>query len=398
MAGSTRSFEIGRRLVAAGHDVQMVTSWRDPIATRGWFNSDVTGMRVHWLPVEYSNHMSYRARVTAFMRFAVGAARRAATLGGDAIYASSTPLTIGLPAIYAARRQKIPMVFEVRDLWPELPIAIGALTNPASRALARRLERFSYAHASRVVALSPGMAEGVARTGYARDRIDVIPNGSDLQPDADGGQALRQALGVAPGKIVIGYAGTFGRINGVRYLVEVAAALQDDARFVFLLVGDGQERAQLRALASSYGLLGRTLLMLPQQPKSAMAAALSAMDVATSLFLPIPEMESNSANKFFDALACGRCVAINYGGWQAQLLHESGAGVCLVPDPHQAAAQLQQLVQDPGRLRACGVAARELAVARFSFDRLAAQVQRAIAAACAEAAAGTPPARPGRAP
>ena len=330
MAGSTRSFEIGRRLVAAGHDVQMVTSWRDPIATRGWFNSDVTGMRVHWLPVEYSNHMSYRARVTAFMRFAVGAARRATALGGDAIYASSTPLTIGLPAIYAARRQKIPMVFEVRDLWPELPIAIGALANPASRALARRLERFSYARASRVVALSPGMAEGVARTGYARDRIDVIPNGSDLQPDADGGQALRQALGVAPGKIVIGYAGTFGRINGCGTWSRWRRHCRTTR--VSCSCWSGMARSAHSCVRwRSYGLLGRTLLMLPQQPKSAMAAALSAMDVATSLFLPIPEMESNSANKFFDALACGRCVAINYGGWQAQLLHESGAGVCLFP-------------------------------------------------------------------
>ena len=142
MAGSTRSFEIARRLVAAGHTVEMVTTWREPIATRAWFTSEVAGMRVHWLPVSYSNHMSYRARIAAFMKFAAAAARRAAALDGDVIYATSTPLTIGLPAMYAARRLRVPMVFEVRDLWPELPIAIGALTNPLTCGLARWLERF----------------------------------------------------------------------------------------------------------------------------------------------------------------------------------------------------------------------------------------------------------------
>ena len=372
MAGSTRSFEIGRRLVACGHSVDMVTSWREPIATRDWFTSEVAGMRVHWLPVAYSNHLGYRARIMAFLKFAAAAARRAAFLSGDVVYATSTPLTIGLPAMYAARRGRIPMVFEVRDLWPELPIAIGALTNPATRALARWLERFCYAHASKVVALSPGMAAGVAGSGYPAQRIEVIPNGSDLEPDPAGGQALRRALGIAPDKIVVGYAGTFGRINGVRYLVELAAAL--------------------REMAQREGLLDRTLLMPPQQPKGQMAATLSAVDVATSLFLPLPEMESNSANKFFDALACGCCVAINYGGWQEELLRESGAGLRLDRDPRRAAAQLQQLAQDADGLRDAGHAARALALGQFSFDQLAARVEKVLQAACADR--GDAPGRP----
>ena len=94
MTGGTRSFEIGRRLVAAGHRVEMITSWQEPSAAKQWFTTEAGGMRVHWMPVAYSNDMAYRSRVQAFATFARGAARRAAGLDGDVVFATSTPLTI----------------------------------------------------------------------------------------------------------------------------------------------------------------------------------------------------------------------------------------------------------------------------------------------------------------
>lgn len=381
MSGSTRSYELGRRLVAAGHSVDMVTSWRQPTNGREWFESESAGMRVHWLPVTYSNHMPYRQRIASFLRFALGAARRAAALQADVVFASSTPLTIALPAVYAARRQRVPMVFEVRDLWPELPIAVGALGNPALRWMARRLEKFAYAHAARVVALSPGMAEGVANAGYPRSRITVVPNAADLElfaRDGARGGEFRRRLGIAADRILVGYAGTLGRINGVGYLVEVAAALRDDARLMFLIVGDGQERDRVTALARERGVLGRNLLILDKVVKSDMPQVLWALDVATSLFLPIPAMESNSANKFFDALAAGCCVAINYGGWQAQALERAGAGLRLDADPAAAAAQLRALADGPDRVRALGHGARRLAEEQFSRDVLAARLEEVL--------------------
>ena len=105
---------------------------------KGWFTTHESGMRVHWLPVRYSNHMTYLARMLAFFKFAIRAAGRARQIRGDVVFATSTPLTIAIPAVYAARRCGIPMVFEVRDLWPELPIAVGALRIP-SCALRREL-------------------------------------------------------------------------------------------------------------------------------------------------------------------------------------------------------------------------------------------------------------------
>jgi glycosyltransferase involved in cell wall biosynthesis len=98
----------------------------------------------------------------------------------ELVFATSTPLTIAIPAIVASKRQRIPMVFEVRDLWPEVPIAMGALRNPISRWLARKLERVAYRSSARVIALSQGMADGVARVGFPIQRIVVVPNASDI--------------------------------------------------------------------------------------------------------------------------------------------------------------------------------------------------------------------------
>jgi len=378
MSGSTRSFEVGRRLAAAGHQVDIVTSWQEPTERRGWFTTDESGMRVHWLPVRYSNRMSYVARMGAFFTFAIRAAGRARGIRGDVVLATSTPLTIAIPAVYAAHRCRIPMVFEVRDLWPELPIAIGALRNPVLRVAARLLERFAYANSAAVIALSPGMAAGVRRTGYPDAQLEMVPNASDLElfkRDIPQGRTFRARMGIEDDKILVGYLGTLGRINGISYLVRLAAALKDDPRFVFLTVGDGQERDRVAALARAENILDRNFLMLPKIAKAQVPAVLSAVDVATSLFLPIPEMEANSANKFFDALAAGCCVAINYGGWHAQLLQEAGAGIRLDADPAKAAAELRALAEEPGKIRAAGLNARRLAEDKFSRDELAARIQ-----------------------
>lgn len=378
MSGGTRSYEIGRRLAAAGHQVEMVTSWREPSQHRDWFVEDVSGLRVHWLPVPYSNLMGYAARVKAFFRFAAGAARYAAKLDGDLIFATSTPLTIALPAVYAARRKRLPMVFEVRDLWPELPIAIGALNNPVLKFAARRLERFAYANAARVIALSPGMAEGVAATGYDPQRLTIVPNSADLDlfaPEQANGLDFRRQHNIGKDKIVVGYAGTLGRINDVSYLVRLASKLQSDNRFQFVVIGDGQEKQRILDLAIELHVINKNLLLLPSIAKSQMPSVLASFDIATSLFLPLVEMQSNSANKFFDALAAARCIAINYGGWHADLVRSANAGIVLPSKIDQAAAALSALAENPMQIRRKGINARRLAETEFSRDELAKRIE-----------------------
>jgi glycosyltransferase involved in cell wall biosynthesis len=191
-----------------------------------------------------------------------------------------------------------------------------------------------------------------------------------------------------PGRPVVMYAGTFGPINDVAWLADVAAASRrrgDGLQFV--AVGDGAGRQTLVERAQALGVLERDLWVLPPIPKREMPGLLGNATIATSLFLPMPEMRANSANKFFDALAAGRPVAINYGGWHADLLRDSGAGLAMPQgDPAEAAAQLHAFASDGPGLARARAAALGLARTRFDRDVLAHELEQVLVAVAGRSA------------
>ena len=379
MPGSTRSYEMGRRLVAMGHEVNVVTSWRDSDGRKDWFTTDEAGMRVYWLPVPYSNHMSYNRRIASFFKFAWGAARKAASLPADVVFPTSTPLTIALPGAYAARCQRVPMVFEVRDLWPEVPIAMGALTNPIMIRASLLLEQFAIKNADAFVALFDRARDSLIAKGVRNDLIEVIPNGSDLQLfGAGNGQMIRQKLGCSPETNLILYAGAFGRVNGVSYIVDLANQLRRDARFKFLLIGDGFEKGTVLRQAKEANLLGENLFFEDQVSKSAIVDYFAAADICMSTVIPLKILEGDSANKVFDGLAAGKLVATNHGGQLTNLLEKTGAGVHLDHDFSVAARQLQDYADYPERLTKAKIAARKLAEDYFSRDKLAIKLEEVL--------------------
>lgn len=384
MAGSSRSYQMARRLIDHGHEVTMITSARQVDDHSGnWFRTDEDGIKVHWLPLPYFNKMSYRERIEAFLKFAWRASQKAANISCDVIFASSTPLTIALPAVYAKRKLKVPMVFEVRDLWPELPIAVGALRNPLAKVAARWLERFAYRNSRQIVALSPGMKEGIVRTGYPADNVVIIPNSCDIDffdVGPEPGKQVREKYEWLQDRPLVIYTGAIGVINGVDYLARLAGEVRKfDQDIRFLVIGMGQGEKKLIEEAEKHSVLNKSLFILPRVPKYDMPGWLSAADMATSLFIDLKEMWSNSANKFFDALAAGKPVAINYGGWQAEILKETGAGIVL--DPHDilySAKLISDKVRNKVWLDSAGLAARKLATDKFDRDRLTKELEQVL--------------------
>lgn len=378
-SGGTRSYEFARRLIANGHQVTMLTSAAllpEPYSSlKKVTRTELEGIPTIIIPVRYSNRMSFARRILAFVWFAVLSSWYALHQPTDVVFATSTPLTIAVPAMLCRWLRRKPMVFEVRDLWPELPIAMGALGNPFARFLARVLEWMTY-HSSRyIIALSPGMAEGVKQRGIPDQRVIVIPNSSDVELfdiPAERGQTVRQKLGLTQGQPLIVYTGTFGHINGADYLVRLASyAGELDADMYFLLVGDGVDRAKIYDLADELGVRSVNLTLWEPMPKTELVSVLAAATIATSLFINLPPMWNNSANKFFDALAAGKPIAINYQGWQADILQESGAGIVLPPDDIELAArQLTEFASDNTRLARAREASRKLAYERFNRDLL----------------------------
>jgi glycosyltransferase involved in cell wall biosynthesis len=267
------------------------------------------------------------------------------------------------------------MVFEVRDLWPELPIAVGALRSPLIKGLARLLEWASYHSSSHIIALSPGMAEGVMRRGIPSNKVTIIPNSCDVDlfdVPSKNGLWVRERLGLKEKQPLIVYAGALGLINGVDYLVDIAAVMLRLAPKVnFLLLGKGAEYNKVKEKAERLGVLNNNLWIWPPMPKIKITEVMAAATMATSLFIPLTAMWNNSANKFFDALAAGKPIAINYRGWQADLLQKNGAGVVLPPkNPEIAAQKLIEFISNEDRLERSSKAALRLAHEKFNRDKL----------------------------
>lgn len=361
----------------------MLTSYREDDRQDKWFTTEEAGIQVHWYPVPYSNRMGYGQRIKAFFAFAMAARKKALTLKGDIVFATSTPLTIAIPGVLAARKHKIPMVFEVRDLWPEMPIAMGALKNPLMRFAARQLERWAYRHSSTVVALSPGMKEGVAATGVPVNQIAVIPNSSDnheFQHDPQAAETFRAKRPWLGDKPLLVYTGTFGKVNGVGYMVELAKILKSKSSDIrLLLVGDGQERPAVIEAAQVAGVYEENLFFESKLPKRDMPSLLSAADMASNLVIDLPAARANSANKFFDTLAAGKPVFINHGGWMHELIKSHGCGLAIWQQPvEQVAQELEAKLHDTEWLAQAGDAAKTLAEKEFDRDVLAGQLMQVL--------------------
>ncbi len=386
MPGGSRSYEFARRLAQRGHDVHVVTSDREGgHATR---TTGESGVSVHWIPVEYSNHMSVARRLRSFASFAASAGSVARRLRPDLVFATSTPLTVAVPAIQAITGTSTPLVFEVRDLWPDVPIALGALPQPGAARLAYALERQAYRHSTRIIALGEGMRDGVVAAGFPRSATTVIPNAADIElfrgRDAEGA-AFRASLPWLGDRPLVLYAGTLGQVNGVDYLARVAGAVRHlDPEVRFLVVGGGAEESRVRTTASSLGVLDETFHMMSPRPKSEMAALLSASTVATNLVDASTGLTGESANKMFDAMAAGRPVAVNWPGRLPAELEQVGAGLLLDSDPDRAGKRLVTALRDPAWLARARASSARLADERYSRDLLFDRFEEVLLEAHAE--------------
>ena len=386
--GGTRSYEFARRLAAAGNEVTMVTSGDGGERV-------VDGIRVVEARGGYSDYVratgvGYGRRLLAFARFAL-TATVAAVRGPrpDVVFATSPPLTMALPAIVAARRWRAPLVFEVRDLWPEAPIQMGALRSPWAQRVARWVERAVYRSATQIVALSPGMRDGIVATGVASERVTLIPNASDLDlfsPDLDPGD-LRARLGLTADDFVCAYFGTMGEANDLTQVVAAAELLDanDGRRVMFVLQGDGKRRGALEAAVRERNL--DNVVFLPAGDKHAAAQLAAASDACMTIFKDVPILATNSPNKLFDTFAAGRPAIVNTDGWQRVLVEEHEAGVYARPgDAADLAERVLFLRDDPERARRYGANARRLAEREFDRDLLAERLRGVLERAARSAA------------
>ncbi|NOX60017.1 MAG: glycosyltransferase family 4 protein [Planctomycetes bacterium] len=377
----TRSYEFARRWVQAGHKVTMLTSVAQltpadlgDVPQGGTVRLNVDGISVIALDIPYEQSMGVLGRLWAFLKFMVKASWCAMWCRGvDVMYVTSTPLTVGVPALVARWLRGRKYVFEVRDLWPAVPVALGYLRNPLLIWMVKRFERLIYRSASALIALSPGAAKAIRADSGPKKTIEVIPNCADLElfaPDLDGA-SVRHKLGW-DGCFVCFHTGTMGSVNGLDVVVRAAEHHRSQSDIRFVLIGEGKEKEHLRQEKERLGLAN--LEILDGVPKKELPALIAAGDLGLMTVTPIPVLEHNSANKFFDYLSAGKPILLNYGGWQRELLEREEAGWgCDMNDEKSFFGRIGELKNDPAACQRMGTNARSTAESKFSRDLLAAQ-------------------------
>lgn len=374
----TRSYEMAQRLIARGHKVtmvcgsgQMASSGLKGEPAKGMRCGNVDGINVIELHLPYSNYYGLLKRAWIFIVFAWRSALLALKTDYDLLFATSTPLTAGIPGIVMKMFRRKPFVFEVRDLWPELPREMGVITNPVVLKAMDALEWLSYRSADACIGLSPGIVKGIARRGVLPESVCMVPNGCDLelfQPMSE--RRVENIDGIGKGDFVAIFCGAHGMANGLDAVLDAAKVLKkrDIADIKILFVGDGKLKPVLKERARSEGL--DNCVFCDPMPKHMLSKITASADVGLMILANVPAFYyGTSPNKFFDYIASGLPVLNNYPGWLAGIIQKNDCGVAVAPDdPDAFVDALVLLRDDPQRRETMGLNAR--AVAERDFMRL----------------------------
>lgn len=348
------------------------------ITTRTWYDQRIT-RSFEWVPanvnlvmldVPYENRMGRWQRLRAFQGYATGAWWAGLRMPRpDVVFGTSTPLTAAWVADRVARWHRVPWVFEVRDLWPDFPIQMGAVRSRWLRQRLYALEQRLYRSAAHLIPLSPDMQAHLVRQSIPPEKLTVLVNGTDFPlldaiPDAEV-MALRQTHGLT-GKHVVLYGGTFGRANDIPTLLAAAERLRDREDLRFVLAGQGFFAEAVTAAAQRLP----NLVALPPQPRPRMLAWCRLADLALVPFIDLPVLAANSPAKLFDSLGAGTPVIVTNDGWTRQLVEAHRCG-WYVPasDPTSLAHRIEQVLHNPAPLAEAGRNGARLA--RQQFDRTA---------------------------
>jgi glycosyltransferase involved in cell wall biosynthesis len=378
-AGGIRSYAMAQRLIECGHSVTMVcgsfgggNTGVSGAFANGLRRGMVDGIDVVELDLTYSNSDGFLKRSFTFLKFAWRSVFLALREPYDLVFATTTPLTAGIPGIAARWLRGKPFVFEVRDLWPELPRAMGVIRNPLVLWAMGLLEWATYSSAHRLIGLSPGIVQGMTNRGVPAQRITLVPNGCDLDLFGQGVQPWRPP-GVHLDDLMAVFAGTHGQANGLDSVLDAAAELMRRGRrdIKLLLIGSGKLKPALQARVEREGLCN--IVFHDPVNKTRLVGLLSSADLGLQVLANVPAFYfGTSPNKFFDYIAAGLPVLNNYPGWLAEMIKSNACGFAVPPEkPAAFADALEQAANDRQALKAMGRRSRALAESAFARSMLA---------------------------
>jgi glycosyltransferase involved in cell wall biosynthesis len=382
-AGGSRWNQFAKYWSQKGHKITVLAGMvhygtgKKPPEYKGRFivkekeSENVEVLRCH---VSESYNKSFVGRFWAYISFAISSIYAGLFKVGraDVVICTSPPLTVGLTGWFLSRTKRIPMVFEVRDLWPESAIDTGVLKNNVLIKFSYWLERLSYKSASWINVLTPAFEEAlITRKNVKPDRISMIPNAADLDIFKPGEKMnwVRQKHGLGD-KFVVTYVGAHGVANHLIQLLEAAKLLKEHKDIVFMLVGSGMEKPMLVQKAAELGL--DNVVFVDSVSKDVIVDYVAASDVCTAVLKKVDTFKTVYPNKVFDYMSAKRPIIIAIDGVARKLVEDAGAGLYVEPENAKEFAEaVLRLKQDKEFCQRCVESGFEYVVKNFARDRLA---------------------------
>lgn len=377
-------------LGALGHRLHVVTSvpWYEHHRVRpDWQGTVVdhratrwgTISRLHPFPGDKANIVSRAAGFIGFTALGGATAALSATRP-EVVLAMSPPLTLGMAGAGVAALRRIPFVFNVQDIFPDVAVEVGVLTDPRIIAVARRAEREVYRHADAVTVLSEDLRANVAAKidGDPHRRVRVIPNfvDTDRIVPTDTMNDYRAEFGLGDRTVVL-YAGNVGHSQSLDLVLGAARSFAADPSVVFVINGEGSARADLERAAADLD----NIVFVDYQPAERLGSVLAAGDIH---LVPLRAglAAASVPSKTYSILASGRpfVASVDPGTEIDRVAAASGAGLAVPPDDQEAfTSAIRTLVADPERARGMGSQGRRwvegwaspAAVARMYSDLFA---------------------------
>ncbi len=289
----------------------------------------------------------------------------------DVLLATSPPLFVALPAYFISRFKRIPLVFEVRDLWPESAIDTGVLNNKFLIRASFALEKFIYKASSLINVLTPAFRTTlIEKKNVPEDKVVMIPNAADFSLAEKASQdfdrlSLRSELGIDRDTLAIIYVGAHGVANELDQLLNAAKQLSGDP-VLFLLVGDGMEKKKLMSRAGKEGI--KNVKFLDPVPKETVFKYILISDIGTSVLKNVDTFKTIYSNKTFDYMSCRKPVLLAIDGVSRELVEDAGCGTYVPPEnPEAYAGAVRDYLKHPKHIKEQGE--RGYQYANIHFDR-----------------------------
>jgi glycosyltransferase involved in cell wall biosynthesis len=384
---SNRLSSIAQGLKDAGHDVTVIAEkpnhpdgvvW--PEYRRGLLQTrDYNGIPVVYSSVWTCPTKTFWTRTLfylSFMAMAVAGSLRARG-AHDVVLASSPPLFVGVAGWVVSRLKRSRFVFDVRDLWPDVAVAVGVLGPGRMLRIAKRLEAFIYRSADGITAVTRGFCEEIARMAPAGTPIARIGNGTvpAVFGDWKAGKELRERLGLTD-RYVVTYAGNLGIAQGLPHVLEAADILQRQrAPVTLLFVGAGPAAGVLHRQAAA-----RSLANVRFEPGVPLEEAARYMAASDALLVPLARHDIYRMfipSKLFDGMAAGKPVLLSVDGEAREILEEAGAGLYYAAEDAGGLIDgIRWLMAHPEEAAEMGRRGAEYVGRRFSREAEAAKMAR----------------------